>query len=116
MIADDGRALLTDFGFASFAESVTTAPGRVGGTLRWMAPEVFDGAFFPESDVWSYGMTVLVCSTFQPPVLDTNLGVFDRNSSPGRYLSMTFLSWLFRLELQRHLRQTAQRRRCHIIG
>ena len=116
LIADDGRTLLTDFGLSFIAEpSVTTAPDRVGGTLRWMAPEVLDDAIFPRSDVWSYGMTILVRSTFRTPVLDNN-GVFNRKSSPRRNLSTTFLLWLFGLELRRDLRQTAQRRRQRVIS
>ena len=30
-------------------------------TMRWMAPEVFEGEYSIGTDVWSFGMTVYVC-------------------------------------------------------
>ena len=67
LIADDGRALITDFGFSFLAEpSVPVIPSiSPGGTLKWMAPEVFDGQVASvQSDMWAFGMTALVCIIF----------------------------------------------------
>ena len=39
-----------------------STPGKIGGTLPWMAPEMLDGdgAKTAAGDVWGFGMTVLV--------------------------------------------------------
>ena len=66
LISDDGKALLTDFGFSvavnsSFSMAMSRA-GGTKGTLRWMSPEILDGdEISPEADVWAFGMTALVC-------------------------------------------------------
>lgn len=64
MIAGDGRALLTDFGFSFLAESSVAVTPRLrqGGTLKWMAPELFDSGAVSsvQSDIWAFGMTTLV--------------------------------------------------------
>lgn len=66
LISDDGKALLTDFGFSvavnsSFSMAMSRA-GGTKGTVRWMSPEILDGAAVsPEADVWAFGMTALVC-------------------------------------------------------
>lgn len=72
LISDDGRALLTDFGFSRLENSsfsmASYTHGGVRGTIRWMAPEVLDGKdskeLMADTDVWSFGMTALVCSSF----------------------------------------------------
>jgi len=65
LISDNGKALLTDFGYSaavdsSFSMSMSNT-GGTKGTLRWMAPEILDGGdVSAEADVWAFGMTVLV--------------------------------------------------------
>ncbi|KAG6330585.1 hypothetical protein ID866_8503 [Astraeus odoratus] len=62
LIARDGRALLTDFGFSYLSESSFSIalPDHMGGTLRYMAPERLDNsAPSAKGDVWAFGMTVL---------------------------------------------------------
>ncbi|KAL4068811.1 kinase-like domain-containing protein [Scleroderma yunnanense] len=75
LISDDGRALLTDFGFSrlensSFSISSYTHD-KVRGSIRWIAPEVLDGKDSKElragADVWSFGMTVLELFTRADP-------------------------------------------------
>ena len=64
MISNDGHALLTDFGLSYIVNSsFSLQVGDLnGGTLNWMAPEVLDGAkISPGSDIWAFGMTMLVC-------------------------------------------------------
>ena len=64
LIADDGRALITDFGFSFLAEPPVSIT-RSGGTLKWMAPEILDdGVASVQSDMWAFGMTALVCIIF----------------------------------------------------
>ncbi|KAJ7070451.1 hypothetical protein B0H15DRAFT_895297 [Mycena belliarum] len=57
-----GRAMLTDFGLASFVDSdVTMKTSTRSGSIRWMAPELVlppPGVAFkrtPESDIWAFG-------------------------------------------------------------
>ncbi|KIO04986.1 hypothetical protein M404DRAFT_530662 [Pisolithus tinctorius Marx 270] len=67
LIAQDGRALLTDFGLSIHLNSSFTMTTHLpcGGSLRWMAPELADSTegmhATVESDIWSFGMTALVC-------------------------------------------------------
>ena len=40
-----------------------TTTAELGGTLRWMSPELIDGdTVSAKSDVWAYAMTVLASS------------------------------------------------------
>ncbi|KAG6331723.1 hypothetical protein ID866_7365, partial [Astraeus odoratus] len=73
LISDDGRPLLTDFGF-SYLEGSSfslTASVHAGGTIPWMAPEILDGGkISAEGDVWAFGMTALELLTRQRPFHD----------------------------------------------
>ncbi|KAG6329347.1 hypothetical protein ID866_9741 [Astraeus odoratus] len=73
LISDDGRALLTDFGFSYLVTSSfsMTVDAPLGGTLRWMAPEILDNhEISAEGDVWAFGMTTLELFTRKPPFHD----------------------------------------------
>jgi len=69
LISDNGKALLTDFGFSvainsSFSIDISDT-GGIKGTLRWMSPEILDGGEVShQADVWAFGMTALVCLSF----------------------------------------------------
>lgn len=68
MLAESG-AELTDFGVArGTADTVLTAPGRVVGTLDYLAPEVIRGqpAEAP-ADVYALGCLLYECIAGQPP-------------------------------------------------
>ncbi len=62
-----GRVWVTDFGLAK-AEGTEglTHSGDVVGTLRYMAPERFDGWSDPRSDVYAIGVTLYELLTLQP--------------------------------------------------
>jgi len=68
MLAQRG-AELTDFGVArATADSVLTAPGRVVGTLDYLAPEVIRGEpAQPPADVYALGCLLYECLTGAPP-------------------------------------------------
>lgn len=54
---------LTDFGLSKIVSETQgfTTSAKVGGSSRWMAPELLEGKKLTiESDVWAYGMTILV--------------------------------------------------------
>lgn len=61
LVADDGRTLLTNFSCSAIF-CIGRAPISVGA-IRWRAPEHVDDSrgVTTEGDVWSFGMTVLVC-------------------------------------------------------
>ena len=60
LVADDGKAVLTDFGIATFAEDPgITQVGMVVGTPGFTAPERVRGEVAtPASDLWSLGATL----------------------------------------------------------
>lgn len=68
-----GIAWVTDFGLAKAEGSDgPTRTGDVVGTLRYMAPERFDGRSDPRSDVYSLGATLYELLTLRPPFEDTS--------------------------------------------
>ncbi|EUC67039.1 tyrosine kinase catalytic domain protein [Rhizoctonia solani AG-3 Rhs1AP] len=86
LISDSGSACITDFGLARVLEGLTLTPVSqqlgVAGATRWMARELLLPPPLPESsseelesettvtretDIWSFGMTVLEAMTAQPP-------------------------------------------------
>jgi serine/threonine-protein kinase len=68
MLGADGAAL-TDFGLArGLADSVLTAPGRVVGTLDYLAPEVIRGQpAGPAADIYALGCLLYECVCGSPP-------------------------------------------------
>ncbi len=62
-----GTIWVTDFGLAK-AEGCEelTSPGDVVGTLRYMAPERFQGQADPRCDVYSLGLTLYEMLTLEP--------------------------------------------------
>ncbi len=62
-----GTIWVTDFGLAK-AEGTDelTSPGDVVGTLRYMAPERFEGKADPRCDVYSLGLTLYEMLTLEP--------------------------------------------------
>jgi serine/threonine protein kinase/Flp pilus assembly protein TadD len=75
-----GTVWVTDFGLAKAAGSEDlTEPGDIVGTLRYMAPERFQGVSDVRSDVYSLGATLYELVTLHPPFADTDrLGLIRR--------------------------------------
>lgn len=68
-----GTVWITDFGLAKAEGSdELTNPGDIVGTLRFMAPERFQGKADPRSDVYSIGITLYEMLTLQPAFADSN--------------------------------------------
>ncbi len=62
-----GTAWITDFGLAKADEgSGPTRPGDILGTLRYMAPERFQGVSDPRSDVYALGATLYELLVLRP--------------------------------------------------
>lgn len=67
LMDERGRVWLTDFGLARLDEEEgLTESGDIIGTLRYMAPEVFNGVNDARNDVYSLGLTLYELVTFKP--------------------------------------------------
>jgi serine/threonine protein kinase/tetratricopeptide (TPR) repeat protein len=67
LLDDKGTVWVTDFGLAKAEGSdALTQTGDVVGTLRYMAPERFDGWSDPRSDIYSLGVTLYELLTLRP--------------------------------------------------
>src|SRR5262249_7408978 len=68
-----GTIWITDFGLAKSegAEDLTHT-GDVVGTIRFMAPERFEGKSLPQSDLYGLGLTLYALLTLRPAFEDTN--------------------------------------------
>ncbi|WP_158088545.1 serine/threonine-protein kinase [Thermoactinospora rubra] len=75
LLAEDGRAVLTDFGIATTDDEVTvTRTGVLVGTPAFIAPERALGApATPASDMWSLGVTLYVAVEGRQPFQRDNV-------------------------------------------
>src|SRR5262245_24138084 len=73
LLDPQGTVWITDFGLAKAegADELTQA-GEIVGTVRFMAPERFDGRSLPQSDVYSLGLTLYEMLTLRPAFADSN--------------------------------------------
>jgi serine/threonine protein kinase len=109
MLGDDGNARLIDLGIARSSESraARTRSGCMRGTLRYIAPELFDGeAPSPQSDLWALGIALLEAALGRPGFVGTDAAVVQKiidarplELLPGEWLDQRLLKAL-RLLLQ----------------
>jgi eukaryotic-like serine/threonine-protein kinase len=73
LLDQQGTVRITDFGLAK-AEGTDdlTQTGDIVGTVRFMAPERFDGRSLPQSDVYALGVTLYELLTLRPAFDDMN--------------------------------------------
>jgi WD40 repeat protein/serine/threonine protein kinase len=83
LLDDTGNVWVTDFGLAKAASDTDdlTHTGDVVGTLRYMAPERFNGRGDLRSDVYSLGLTLYEMLAFRPAFDET-----DRNKLVKRVM------------------------------
>jgi serine/threonine protein kinase/WD40 repeat protein len=68
-----GAVWITDFGLAKTeGNDGLTSPGDLLGTLRYMAPERFEGRSEPRSDIYSLGLTLYEILTLRPAYTDVD--------------------------------------------
>jgi eukaryotic-like serine/threonine-protein kinase len=68
-----GTVWITDFGLAKTeGTDELTHTGDIVGTIRFMAPERFEGTSLPQSDVYALGVTLYEMLTLRPAFDDTN--------------------------------------------
>ena len=68
MIDQEGKIWIADFGLAKFIDQEKTSTNGMAGTLRFMAPERFDGWSDPRSDIYSLGITLYELTTLRPAI------------------------------------------------
>ncbi len=62
-----GEVWVADFGLAlPVEEAVRQGPARIAGTLRYIAPEQFEGQVDERSDLYSFGLTLYELCTLVP--------------------------------------------------
>lgn len=66
MLDTRGALWITDFGLAMAKEHALSGQEVVAGTLRYMAPEQFEGQFDERSDIYSFGVTLYELCTLIP--------------------------------------------------
>ncbi len=75
---------IADFGLAKHSDSDNlTKTGDVVGTLRYMAPEQFEGKSDHRSDIYSLGLTLHELLTFQPAFDEAEQGPLVRQKMHG---------------------------------
>ncbi|HKB39174.1 MAG TPA: protein kinase, partial [Gemmataceae bacterium] len=75
LLDPQGTVWVTDFGLAKADDSDgLTGAGDVVGTLRYMAPERFDGKSLPQGDVYGLGLTLYELLTLRPAFDEVNRG------------------------------------------
>ncbi len=75
MLDARGTVWVTDFGLAKADDNgELTGTGDIVGTLRFMAPERFDGVSLPQSDLYSLGLTLYELLALRPAFDDANKG------------------------------------------
>ena len=72
ILDDEGNTWLTDFGLAKTDEDAVTQTGDLVGTLRYMAPEQFQGISDERSDIYALGLTLYELLTLQTPFTTTD--------------------------------------------
>ncbi|MEZ6152129.1 MAG: serine/threonine-protein kinase [Pirellulaceae bacterium] len=71
LMLEDATVWVTDFGIAKLTDETSqTKTGLLLGTLRYMAPEQFNGQADARSDIYSLGLTLFELLTLQPAFAD----------------------------------------------
>ena len=89
LIDQEGVVWVTDFGLAKHEEHENvTRTGDVVGTLRYMAPEQFDGRNDVRSDIYALGLTLYELVVLQPAFEETQYGPLIQRKQQGEPTSL----------------------------
>lgn len=84
LVEDDGTVCVADFGLARAMDHLDAShSGDCLGTLRYMAPEQFDGRADHRSDIYSLGLTLYELATLQAAFQDTRRRAAIRGGATG---------------------------------
>lgn len=73
LLDEHGNVMLSDFGMARIRENQDSVGTQtLGGTLCYLAPEIFSGTFDERSDVFGLGVTLYEFATLNPAFADSN--------------------------------------------
>jgi WD40 repeat protein len=79
LLDQQGTIWITDFGLAKSEGGDLTQLGEIVGTLRYMAPERFNGQSLKQSDMYSLGLTLYEILTLRPAFDDPDrMGLIDK--------------------------------------
>jgi serine/threonine protein kinase len=81
LVGHDGRARLIDLGIARSQDNraLRTEAGMLRGTLRYLAPELFDGGpYSPQTDLWSLGVALWEALLGRVAVVGTDAVAIER--------------------------------------
>ncbi len=87
----DGRVWITDFGLAQpLDQAAADVDGNISGTLRYMAPERFQGHGDERSDLYSLGLTLYELITLEPAWQESDRrlliqNIMESQPSPPRF-------------------------------
>ncbi len=110
-----GTVWITDFGLAKAEGSdELTGTGDIVGTVRYMAPERFEGASLPQGDVYALGVTLYEMLTLRPAFDDSNPGrliqkIVTEDPIPPRQLDRSIPRDLETIVLKAIAREAAAR-------
>jgi len=111
----EGRVWVADFGLAKLLDQEEmTRSGDVVGTLRYMAPEQWEGRADARTDVYGLGLTLYEMLTLQPAFDETDRGrlirqVMEEEPVPPRRLQPAVPKDLETIVLKAIARQPADR-------
>ncbi|NUQ63151.1 MAG: serine/threonine protein kinase [Pirellulales bacterium] len=83
LVDADGAVCVADFGLARAVDREDAHSEELAGTVRYMAPEQFQGRADARSDLYALGLTLYELLTLQPAFLDAD----RRRSLDGRHAS-----------------------------
>ncbi len=85
LVDEQGAVQVTDFGLAKALQSSQdlTQSGGITGTLRYMAPEQFEGKTDARSDIYSLGLTLYELLTLQPAFRESDRSALMRRIIEG---------------------------------
>jgi serine/threonine protein kinase/WD40 repeat protein/tetratricopeptide (TPR) repeat protein len=79
LLDQQGTIWITDFGLAKSEGGDLTQHGEIVGTVRYMAPERFNGQSLKQSDLYSLGLTLYEMLTLRPAFDDPDrMGLIDK--------------------------------------